>query len=314
VHPQPACLNFHGPHEFDLNFEPSDHFFVGLMEDMHDYGVYADAMDIIFDEDELDDSDVDHHANENNAHQSRNLTDTERQQIYEALLLRSDHGRLRRKVTTNVAQLFQVSRYKVQRIWQRAKKCRAQGIPVDVRSRKPKRCGRKKLQIDLSKVLSVPLHKRSTIRSLAKEIGVRKSTMHNMFKEGLLRRHSSTLKPLLTEQNKRGRLQWCLAMLDQRTLPHEPKFSAMQNIIHMDEKWFNTTSKYAKYYMLPGEDNPHRIVQNKNRIGKVMVLSTLGRPLYDGAGNCIFDGKIGLWPFVRKVRHHLVSLCYISLC
>jgi len=122
VHPQPACLNFDGPHEFDLNFEPSDHFFVGLMEDMHDYGVYADAMDIIFDEDELDDSDVDHHANENNAHQSRNLTDTERQQIYEALLLRSDHGRLRRKVTTNVAQLFQVSRYKVQRIWQRAKK------------------------------------------------------------------------------------------------------------------------------------------------------------------------------------------------
>ena len=89
---------------------------------MHDYGVYADAMDIIFDEDELDDSDVDHHANENNAHQSRNLTDTERQQIYEALLLRSDHGRLKRKATTNVAQLFQVSRYKVQRIWQRAKK------------------------------------------------------------------------------------------------------------------------------------------------------------------------------------------------
>jgi len=78
VHPQPACLNFDGPHEFDLNFEPSDRFFfVGLMEDMHDYGVYADAMDIIFDEDELDDSDVDHHANENNAHQSRNLTDTE---------------------------------------------------------------------------------------------------------------------------------------------------------------------------------------------------------------------------------------------
>ena len=112
---------------------------------MHDYGVYADAMDIIFDEDELDDSDVDHHANENNAHQSRNLTDTERQQIYEALLLRSDHGRLKRKATTNVAQLFQVSRYKVQRIWQRAKKCRAQGIPVDVRSRKPKRCGRKKV-------------------------------------------------------------------------------------------------------------------------------------------------------------------------
>jgi len=40
--------------------------FVGMMEDMHDYGVYADVVDIVFDEEELDDSDVeeDHHANE----------------------------------------------------------------------------------------------------------------------------------------------------------------------------------------------------------------------------------------------------------
>ena len=290
--------------------------FVGMMEDMHDYGVYAHAVDIVFDEEELEGSDVeeDHHANENNAHQSRNLTETERQQIYAALLERSDRGRLKRKATTIVAQIFQVSRYKVPRIWQRAKHCRAQGIPVDVRSRKPKRSGRKKLQIDLSEVLSVPLHRRSTIRSLAEAIGVKKSTLHRWFKKGLLRRHSSTLKPLLTEQNKRDRLQWCLSMLDPRTLPHEPKFRAMQNIIHMDEKWFNTTSKYTKYYMLPGEDDPHRTVQNKNRIGKVMFLSALGRPIYDDAGNCIFDGKIGLWPFVRKVQHQLVSLSYISLC
>jgi len=53
--------------------------------------------------------------------------------------------------------------------------------------------------------------------------------------------------------------------------------------------------------MLPGEDDPHRTVQNKNRIGKVMFLTTLGRPIYDDEGNCIFDGKIGVWAFVRKV-------------
>jgi len=56
-----------------------------------------------------------------------------------------------------------VSRYKVQCIWQRAKECRAQGIPVDVRSRKPKRSGCKKAQIDLFEVLSVPLHSKNTI-------------------------------------------------------------------------------------------------------------------------------------------------------
>jgi hypothetical protein len=79
-----------------------------MMEDMHGYGVYVDTVDIVFDEEELDDSNVeeDHHANENNAHQSRNLTETQRQQIYAALLERSDRGRLKRKATTIVAQIF----------------------------------------------------------------------------------------------------------------------------------------------------------------------------------------------------------------
>ena len=81
----------------------------------------------------------------------------------------------------------------------------------------------------------------------------------------------------------------------------------------MDEKPDNNTSMYRKYYMLPGEDDPHRTVQNKNRIGKVMFLTALGRPIYDDEGNCIFDGKIGVWAFVRKVRHQLISLCYITL-
>ena len=65
--------------------------------------------------------------------------------------------------------------------------------------------------------------------------------------------------------------------------------------------------------MLPDEDDPHRTVQNKNFIGKVMFLAAVGRPIYNDAGNCIFDGKLGVWPFVRKVQHStLVSLSYIN--
>jgi hypothetical protein len=97
-------------------------------------------------------------------------------------------------------------------------------------------------------------------------------------------------------------------MLDPQTLPHDPKFRDMQNIIHMDEKWYDTTSRYDKYYMLPGEDDPHRTVQNKNSIGKIMFLTAVGRPFYDAEGNCIFDGKIGMWPLVRKVQNKLVQL------
>jgi len=157
------------------------------------------------------------------------------------------------------------------------------------------------MQVDLSEVLNVPLHRRTTIRSLAKAIGVTRSTLYRWFKEGLLRRHSNTLKPLLREENKKERLRWCVSMLDHRTLPNEPKFIEMINIIHMDEKWFNITSKYKKYYMLPEEDDPHRVVQNKNSVGKVMLLSAVARPIYDDEGNCIFDGKLGVWAFVKKV-------------
>jgi DNA-binding Lrp family transcriptional regulator len=161
---------------------------------MHDYGVYTDAVDITFDEEELEDSDVeeDEHANENTAHQSINLTEVERQEIYVALLERSNRGRLKRNATNIVAQMFQVSKYQVRNVWRRVKQCRAQGRPVHVRSRR-KNCGRKKIQIDLLDILSVPLHCRSTIRSLANAIGVKKSTLHRRFKEGLLRCQSSTL-------------------------------------------------------------------------------------------------------------------------
>jgi hypothetical protein len=84
--------------------------FADMIEDMNDYGVYADAMDIDFDE-EMEDSNVE------DEHRCRNLTDTERQQIYEALLERSNCGKLKKNSTNIVAQLFQVSRYKVRAVW-----------------------------------------------------------------------------------------------------------------------------------------------------------------------------------------------------
>ena len=96
---------------------------------MQDYGVDANTVEEAFDEDELDDSDFEYdHANENISHQSRNLTETERH---------------KRNTTTRVAEMLQVSRYQVQHVWRRVKECRAQGRPVDVRSRKPMNCGRK---------------------------------------------------------------------------------------------------------------------------------------------------------------------------
>jgi hypothetical protein len=46
----------------------------------------------------------------------------------------------------------------------------------------------------------------------------------------------------------------------------------MHNIIHLDEKWFNTNQKTMKFYKLPSELEPNRTVQNKNSISKIMFF------------------------------------------
>jgi uncharacterized protein with von Willebrand factor type A (vWA) domain len=88
------------------------------------------------------DEHVNHNANQEN--RGKNATVQERQGIYEALLGRSTRVKLKRESTSIVAEQFHFSVHTVQRIWKRAKKCCAQGQPVDVSSRIPKNSGRKR--------------------------------------------------------------------------------------------------------------------------------------------------------------------------
>ncbi|XP_071681887.1 uncharacterized protein [Lolium perenne] len=52
------------------------------------------------------------------------------------------------------------------------------------------------------------------------------------------------------------------------TADAEPSFINMENIVQIDEKWFDMTKKRRTYYLLPEEQDPVRTVQNKNNIGK----------------------------------------------
>jgi hypothetical protein len=72
--------------------------------------------------------------------------------------------------------------------------------------------------------------------------------------------------------------------------------------VHIDEKWFFVTMKMLRVYLTEGEFGPVRRVQHKEHIEKVMFLSAIARPRYDENGTCIFDGKIGIWPFVKSVQ------------
>ncbi|XP_074291911.1 uncharacterized protein LOC141618730 [Silene latifolia] len=89
-------------------------------------------------------------------------------------------------------------------------------------------------------------------------------------------------------------------MLDQTSIPSEPKFVGMYNVVHIDEKWFYMTKKNEKYYLHSMEADPLRTCQSKNYIGKVMFLVAMARARYDCDGNETFSGKIGVFPLITK--------------
>lgn len=68
----------------------------------------------------------------------------------------------------------------------------------------------------------------------------------------------------------KARLKFCLSMLEESSISHDPVFKSMHNVVHIDEKWFYMSPKSSKFYLLATEDDPYRTCKNKNYIGKAM--------------------------------------------
>ena len=166
--------------------------------------------------------------------------------------------------------------------------------------RKTKNCGRKRVQIDMVRFRETPLSKRTSIRSLASVLDTNQTSLFRLLKIGVIRHHSNGIRPYLKEENKRCRLQFCLSMLESCSIPHDPTFIGMHNIIHIDEKWFCMSKKSENYYLLPDGEEPLRTCQSKNFIPKVMFLAAISRPRFDTQKTEIFSGKIGIFPFVTQ--------------
>jgi hypothetical protein len=68
------------------------------------------------------------------------------------------------------------------------------------------------------------------------------------------------------------------------------------------------TEAQLHLYLVPGETGPERSVRHKSHILKVMFLAAIARPRYNNAGECTFDGKIEIWPFVERVPARRASV------
>ncbi|XP_074283005.1 uncharacterized protein LOC141607550 [Silene latifolia] len=103
------------------------------------------------------------------------------------------------------------------------------------------------------------------------------------------------------DKNKLARLIFSLQHLQYHEVTKRVVFKDQSNIIHMDEKWFSKTKPSTRFYLAKGEIEPHRCVQSKTFIEKVMFMCAVARPKYAANGDLIFDGKLGIWPFVSQV-------------
>jgi AraC-like DNA-binding protein len=219
----------------------------------------------------------------------RVYSDEDKRIILAALLRKTKPDVLSFGVTKEVAAQFMVPLRVVQRVWFD----HLEGIE-NVCNKKPLNCWCKRVEVDPAAIMQIPPSKRTTLKDLAFELNMSISTLHRRFKEKEFRRHSNAIKPRITDDNKKERVRYALS----RSV--DPKFQGSYNVVHMDEKWFYRTKGSQNYYLANEEEEPYRSCQSKNYIEKVMFLCVVGRPRFDEDGNCIFDGKIGMFPFVTE--------------
>ena len=135
---------------------------------------------------------------------------------------------------------------------------------------------------------------------MAKHSEVPKSTLQDHITRGDLERHTNIIKPTLTPENEIDRLRYDLSKIKPETITTVPQFKDAFDEIHVDEKFYYMTEVDQTCILLPGEQRPYRTCRSKKFMEKIMFLCAVARPRFDPVTNeCIFDGKIGIWPFVE---------------
>lgn len=230
--------------------------------------------------------------------------DEERTEILQHLLQkrRKDEQKWEAGTIVDTAEIFGVSRMTVWRLWKRAKDSSIDGSVMNVSSRMHLTGSQKKEWTEeLDNMKDIPLNKRGNLRSLSHAIKVPKTALIRIMRlqQPPIKRISSCIRPLLTEDNKKERLLYCL---------HHTKvsndaiiFNSMYDCVFIDENWFYITMHNKCFYIAHDETPLHRICRSKRFITQVMFLAAVGRPQCDNHRKTWFDGKVGICPLVERV-------------
>ena len=125
--------------------------------------------------------------------------------------------------------------------------------------------------------------------------------------------HTSSLKPTLTEENKMSRMELILSFVDEN---NPSKFENMEDLIHIDEKWFYLTKDGQHFIISADEEEPYRHVQHKSFLTKIMFLCAVARPRYDTRKTHGLTGRLefGLSGNGSRQRGHRRSVQRECLC
>ena len=219
----------------------------------------------------------------------------------------NEERRLARGAVQECSKKFEITPSQVYRIWRTAQQSRKKNGRYHLSPRKKGRSGRKVIYdcAEVNKAVeSVEPEKRGTIRGLADSLGLSYTTTWRLIKEQkAILTHTSSIKPLLTEHHKLVPLLYAVDRI--RTMDNGLMvYASGKDEVHINEKWFDLTPEVSRVYITPFEKEHQQIQQNmrhKSHIMKVMFLAAVARPQFNDNGECVFDGKIGMWPFVHKV-------------
>ena len=228
----------------------------------------------------------------------KKLTDRERLKVCQFLMQhRLKNGKIKRGMKPAAATLFNCSIKTITNVWDRYHKtCDSNVLGGDFK-RQYCNSGKKRKWTpdDILAIKDIPRSKRQNLRSLAKAIKIPKSTLHRLIKNGLIKRHSSSVKPMLTQQHKIDRVNFVLEHIQQ-----DNTFDPMYDTCHLDEKWFYMEKVKRSYYLHPSEDLPERKLQSKRHIRKIMFLAIVARPSHDHDMKSWWDGLIGIFLLQKK--------------
>ena len=243
------------------------------------------------------------------------LTTPKKHAVVSSMLTKMDKGSLvsGHGITRDVAREFGVSDRTVRNIFSQYKQQIEEGVSTPDMGTKRHKSGRKlqltgSLRSDIESILQDFADQcrycsidrlLGHLQELGHKLG--RSTLH----EYLERMQSTTtklwLKSQLNDTQRRRRLDFVLSQRDSGHGADYHRWKNKLNEIHIDESWFYIRNEQTKLRLTPDTKLPDvPTTVSKGFITKVMFIVAMARPRKLESGEW-FDGKIGLWPVVKRV-------------